>query len=155
MMGTKVRQFGALDSVTLEDLVPKDHFYRHVECTHLVNTFWLYATLRDRNQKLLKQESVQWTHGSSKADEKTDYQCLRLPTSIPQALGTYLMIVAGKPSSARLPSGSSFLSWPTSHAEHRLLNDAAMQHCELHGDLERVDITSNGDCLGPTPRAGR
>ena len=31
MMGTKVRLFEALDQVCLEDLVPTDHFYRHVE----------------------------------------------------------------------------------------------------------------------------
>ena len=31
MMGTKVRLFGSLDHVSLEDLVPKTHFYRHVE----------------------------------------------------------------------------------------------------------------------------
>ena len=31
MMGTKARLFGLLDQVSLEELVPKDHFYRHVE----------------------------------------------------------------------------------------------------------------------------
>ena len=33
MMGTKVRLFGPLTNITLEDLVPKNHFYRHVERT--------------------------------------------------------------------------------------------------------------------------
>ena len=33
MMGTKVRLFGSLHTVSLEDLVPKNHFYRHVEHT--------------------------------------------------------------------------------------------------------------------------
>ncbi len=33
MMGTKVRRFGPLEHVSLEDLVPKDHFYRHLEQT--------------------------------------------------------------------------------------------------------------------------
>lgn len=33
MMGTKVRLFGPLVNVSLEDLVPKDHFYRQVERT--------------------------------------------------------------------------------------------------------------------------
>ena len=33
MMGRKVRAFSALVNVSLEDLVPKDHFYRHVERT--------------------------------------------------------------------------------------------------------------------------
>src|SRR3954453_16096077 len=33
MMGTKERAFGPLPSVTLEDLVPPDHFYRHLERT--------------------------------------------------------------------------------------------------------------------------
>jgi transposase len=33
MMGTKVRRFEPLPNVSLEDLVPKDHFYRHVERT--------------------------------------------------------------------------------------------------------------------------
>lgn len=33
MMGTKVRRFGPLEQVSLEELVPKDHFYRHVERT--------------------------------------------------------------------------------------------------------------------------
>ena len=31
MMGTKDRSFGLLPSVTLEELVPPDHFYRHLE----------------------------------------------------------------------------------------------------------------------------
>jgi transposase len=33
MMGTKVRVFGQLPPVSLEDLVPPDHFYRHLEVT--------------------------------------------------------------------------------------------------------------------------
>ena len=33
MMGLKLRAFSTLVNVSLEDLVPKDHFYRHVECT--------------------------------------------------------------------------------------------------------------------------
>ena len=33
MMGTKVRLFGPLHNVSLEDLVPKDHFYRRVDHT--------------------------------------------------------------------------------------------------------------------------
>ena len=33
MMGKKDRSFSALPSVTLEDLVPADHFYRHLERT--------------------------------------------------------------------------------------------------------------------------
>src|SRR3712207_1156055 len=33
MMGTKVRLFGPLEHVSLEDLVPTDHFYRHLERT--------------------------------------------------------------------------------------------------------------------------
>ena len=31
MMGTKARVFGLLHDVSLEDLVPRDTFYRHVE----------------------------------------------------------------------------------------------------------------------------
>src|SRR3954463_12971518 len=31
MMGLKARAFGPLPPVTLEDLVPADHFYRHLE----------------------------------------------------------------------------------------------------------------------------
>ena len=31
MMGLKERAFGPLPPVTLEDLVPPDHFYRHLE----------------------------------------------------------------------------------------------------------------------------
>src|SRR5215216_4736926 len=31
MMGTKARVFGPLHHVSLEDLVPRDNFYRHVE----------------------------------------------------------------------------------------------------------------------------
>src|SRR5918998_6981598 len=31
MMGRKERAFGPLPSMTLEDLVPSDHFYRHLE----------------------------------------------------------------------------------------------------------------------------
>ena len=33
MMGSKARIFGPLEQVSLEDLIPKDHFYRHVERT--------------------------------------------------------------------------------------------------------------------------
>ncbi len=33
MMGRKVRAFSALVNVSLDDLVPQDHFYRHVERT--------------------------------------------------------------------------------------------------------------------------
>ncbi len=33
MMGTKVRLFGPLEQVSLEDLVPMDHFYCHLERT--------------------------------------------------------------------------------------------------------------------------
>jgi transposase len=33
MMGSKGRAFGPLPSVTLEELVPPDHFYRHLERT--------------------------------------------------------------------------------------------------------------------------
>lgn len=33
MMGTKERSFAPLTHVSLEDLVPADHFYRHVERT--------------------------------------------------------------------------------------------------------------------------
>jgi transposase len=33
MMGTKQRHFAPLIPVSLEELVPKDHFYRHLERT--------------------------------------------------------------------------------------------------------------------------
>jgi len=33
MMGSKQRNFAPLINVSLEDLVPGDHFYRHVEHT--------------------------------------------------------------------------------------------------------------------------
>ena len=33
MMGTKQRSFSPLINVSLEDLVPADHFYRHLERT--------------------------------------------------------------------------------------------------------------------------
>jgi len=33
MLGIKLRSFAPLVNVSLEDLVPKDHFYRHVERT--------------------------------------------------------------------------------------------------------------------------
>jgi transposase len=33
MMGTKARHFAPLTNVSLEELVPHDHFYRHVERT--------------------------------------------------------------------------------------------------------------------------
>jgi len=33
MMGTKQRHFALLTNVSLEELVPHDHFYRHVEET--------------------------------------------------------------------------------------------------------------------------
>ena len=31
MMGIKVRVFAPVEHLTLEELVPRDHFYRHVE----------------------------------------------------------------------------------------------------------------------------
>jgi transposase len=31
MMGSKARRFGPMTNVSLEDLVPQDHFYRHLE----------------------------------------------------------------------------------------------------------------------------
>jgi hypothetical protein len=33
MMGSKQRHFAALIRVSLEELVPRDHFYRHLEQT--------------------------------------------------------------------------------------------------------------------------
>jgi transposase len=33
MMGTKERSFSPLNHVSLEELVPQDHFYRHLERT--------------------------------------------------------------------------------------------------------------------------
>ena len=33
MMGIKARAFAPLDHVSLEELVPADHFYRHLERT--------------------------------------------------------------------------------------------------------------------------
>lgn len=33
MMGSKQRYFASLVNVSLEELVPYDHFYRHLECT--------------------------------------------------------------------------------------------------------------------------
>jgi hypothetical protein len=33
MMGTKERHFAPLSNVSLEELVPQDHFYRHLEST--------------------------------------------------------------------------------------------------------------------------
>jgi transposase len=33
MMGTKVRDFAPLSNVSLEQLVPQDHFYRHLDRT--------------------------------------------------------------------------------------------------------------------------
>jgi len=33
MMGSKERVFGSLPQVTLDELVPSDHFYRHLERT--------------------------------------------------------------------------------------------------------------------------
>ena len=33
MMGTKERSFASLINVSVEELVPQDHFYRHVERT--------------------------------------------------------------------------------------------------------------------------
>jgi hypothetical protein len=31
MMGYKARRFGPIGNLTLEELVPEDHFYRHLE----------------------------------------------------------------------------------------------------------------------------
>ena len=31
MMGTKIRQFIPVPAVSLEELVPADHFYRHLD----------------------------------------------------------------------------------------------------------------------------
>jgi transposase len=32
MMGRKVRNFGPIDALTLDHLVPADHVYRHLDC---------------------------------------------------------------------------------------------------------------------------
>ena len=45
MMGTKERAFGPLPPVTLEDLVPPDHFYRHLERT--LDLGFVRALVRD------------------------------------------------------------------------------------------------------------
>jgi hypothetical protein len=37
MMGLKERTFAPLANVSLEDLVPAGHFYRHVERSHTPN----------------------------------------------------------------------------------------------------------------------
>jgi hypothetical protein len=41
MMGTKQRRFAPLIKVSVEELVPQDHFYRHLERT-LDLSFWLF-----------------------------------------------------------------------------------------------------------------
>jgi transposase len=45
MMGSKERAFGPLPSVTLEELVPPDHFYRHLERT--LNLGFVRDVVRD------------------------------------------------------------------------------------------------------------
>jgi transposase len=45
MMGTKERAFGPLPPVTLEELVPPDHFYRHLERT--LDLSFVRALVRD------------------------------------------------------------------------------------------------------------
>ena len=44
-MGTKARVFIPLPPVTLEDLIPPDHFYRHLECT--LDLGFVRALMRD------------------------------------------------------------------------------------------------------------
>ena len=39
MMGSKERHFAPLIHVSLEELVPKDHFYRHVMVYFLLDGF--------------------------------------------------------------------------------------------------------------------
>src|SRR5262245_3617308 len=45
MMGRKERAFGPLPLVTLEELVPADHFYRHLE--HTLDLSFVRALVRD------------------------------------------------------------------------------------------------------------
>jgi hypothetical protein len=45
MMGHKERAFGPLPPVTLEELVPADHFYRHLEAT--LDLGFVRALVRD------------------------------------------------------------------------------------------------------------
>ncbi len=40
MMGRKERHFAPLTSVSLEALVPQDHFYRHLERTLVLGLVW-------------------------------------------------------------------------------------------------------------------
>ena len=43
MMGKKERRFAPLIHVSLEELVPKDHFYRHVERTLDLSFVWEFV----------------------------------------------------------------------------------------------------------------
>ena len=45
MMGQKDRPFAALPQATLEDVIPTDHFYRHLE--HTLDLFFVRDLVRD------------------------------------------------------------------------------------------------------------
>ena len=45
MMGTKERHFAPLINVSLEELVPQDHFYRHLERT--LDLSFVYAFVKE------------------------------------------------------------------------------------------------------------
>ena len=56
MMGTKVRVFAPLPPISLEELVPQDHFYRHLEGTLEPE---LMFEIAERNGVALRYASVE------------------------------------------------------------------------------------------------
>ncbi len=46
MMGTKIRTFSPLENLSLEELVPKDNFYRRLETT--IDLSFIRELVRDR-----------------------------------------------------------------------------------------------------------
>ena len=63
MLGCKVRDFKAHTEVSLEDLVPEDNFYRHVEV--VLDLTFVRDLVRDCYSPLMGRPSlIQWSFSS-------------------------------------------------------------------------------------------
>ena len=84
MMGTKARHLAPLVQVSLEELVPADHFYRHLERTldlsvvreveALSASFW--GLLRNVLVLVLKEQSFLVSFGSASSIVRPSYASL-------------------------------------------------------------------------------
>ena len=63
MMGTKARLFTAVPAVTLDELVPADHFYRHVE--RVLDLSFVRELVQDCYASVDDRALIQWSFSNS------------------------------------------------------------------------------------------